>query len=71
MLFDPLSMIEVVPAYSEPPIRKRKNVISGISGTADDVIEAYLQSNLLNSKFFMPGHRHYSNTLRTENFLLP
>jgi predicted Fe-Mo cluster-binding NifX family protein len=39
------------------------NVISGISGPADDVIEAYLQGNLLDSKYFMPGHRHNPNNL--------
>ena len=37
------------------------NVISGISGRADDVIEAFLQGNLLKSNFFMPGHKHNSN----------
>jgi predicted Fe-Mo cluster-binding NifX family protein len=30
-------------------------IISGISGPAEDVIEAYLNGNLLKPKFLMPG----------------
>jgi predicted Fe-Mo cluster-binding NifX family protein len=32
-------------------------VISGISGSAEDVLEAYLSGNLLQPKFLMPGHK--------------
>jgi len=33
-------------------------VISGISGQAEKVLEAYLQGTLLNSGFFMPGRKN-------------
>jgi len=32
-------------------------IISGISGPAEDVLEAYLQGALLHSGFFMPGRK--------------
>ena len=32
-------------------------IISGISGPAEDVLEAYLQGALLHSGFFMPGSK--------------
>ena len=37
------------------------NVISGISGRSNDVIEAYLRGSLLSSKFFMPGRKRISD----------
>jgi predicted Fe-Mo cluster-binding NifX family protein len=36
------------------------NVISGISGSAEDIIEAYLKERLGDSKFFMPGCNSYT-----------
>jgi predicted Fe-Mo cluster-binding NifX family protein len=33
-------------------------VVSGISGPAEDVLDAYLKGKLLDSTFFMPGRRH-------------
>lgn len=33
-------------------------IISGISGPAEDVLEAYLQGDLLHSGFFMPGSKN-------------
>ncbi|MBW2605492.1 MAG: NifB/NifX family molybdenum-iron cluster-binding protein [Deltaproteobacteria bacterium] len=33
-------------------------IISGISGPAEDVLEAYLQGALLHSGFFMPGNKN-------------
>ena len=33
-------------------------IISGISGPAEDVLEAYLQGVLLRSGFFMPGSKN-------------
>lgn len=35
------------------------NIISGISGPAEDVIEAYLNGILLRSGFFMPGSKNH------------
>jgi len=32
-------------------------IISGISGPAEDVLEAYIKGNLLYSGFFMPGSK--------------
>ena len=32
-------------------------IISGISGPAEDVLDAYLQGSLLHSGFFMPGSK--------------
>jgi predicted Fe-Mo cluster-binding NifX family protein len=32
------------------------NVIPEISGQAEEVLDAYLQGDLLNSRFLMPGH---------------
>ena len=32
-------------------------IISGISGPAEDVLDAYLQGDLLHSGFFMPGSK--------------
>jgi predicted Fe-Mo cluster-binding NifX family protein len=32
-------------------------IISGISGPAEDVLEAYLEEGLLHSGFFMPGSK--------------
>jgi len=34
-------------------------IISGISGPAEDVLDAYLQGSLLHSGFFMPGSKHH------------
>jgi len=36
------------------------NVISGISGPAEEIIEAYLQGTLGDSKFFMPGYNSHT-----------
>ena len=33
-------------------------IISGISGPAEDVLDAYLQGALLHSGFFMPGRKN-------------
>jgi len=33
------------------------NIISGISGPVEDVLEAYLEGALLHSGFFMPGSK--------------
>jgi len=41
------------------------NVISGISGPAEDIIEVYLQGTLGDSMFFMPGCS--GHTLRQQN----
>jgi len=41
------------------------NVISGISGPAEDIIEAYLQGTLGDSNFFMPGCNNH--TLSQQN----
>lgn len=38
------------------------NVISGISGPVEEIIEAYLQGTLGDSRYFMPGYN--SHTLR-------
>jgi predicted Fe-Mo cluster-binding NifX family protein len=40
-------------------------IISGISGPAEDVLEAYLQGAPLHSRFFMPGSKnnHLDQTL--------
>jgi len=32
-------------------------VISGISGSAEEVLKAYLQGTLLHPRFFMPGYK--------------
>ena len=41
------------------------DVISGISGPAEDIIEAYLQETLGDSNFFMPGFNNH--TLSQQN----
>ena len=43
--------------YSEMLKASDIKIISGISGLAEDVLEAYLNGNLLQPKFLMPGSK--------------
>ena len=43
--------------YSEMLKASDIKIISGISGLAEDVLEAYLNGNLLQPKFLMPGRK--------------
>ena len=41
-------------------------IISGISGPSEDVLEAYLNGNLLQPKFLMPGSKNNTSKARTK-----
>jgi predicted Fe-Mo cluster-binding NifX family protein len=47
------------------------NVISGISGLADDVLKAYLHGYLANSKYLMPGCKtNHLTQMKEENEII-
>ena len=53
-------------AISRPFLRSLKasgvHIIQGISGHPEDVLEAYLQGNLYDPRFLMPGFKSHKST---------